>query len=34
VQFELAYVYNAFPEVRQESGVAHLISSSIVVVAW
>ena len=29
--FELAYVYNAFPEIRQEFGVAHLVSSSIVI---
>lgn len=32
VQFELAYVYNAFPEIRREFGVAHLISTSMVVV--
>ena len=29
--FELAYVYNAFSEIRQEFGVAHLVSSSIVI---
>lgn len=29
-QFELAYAYNAFPEVRKEFGRAHLISLSMV----
>jgi hypothetical protein len=28
-QAELAYVYNAFPEVRKEFGRAHLISLSL-----
>jgi hypothetical protein len=31
VQTELAYVYNAFPEVRREFGAAHLFSVSVVV---
>ncbi|HEU5188121.1 MAG TPA: hypothetical protein VFX14_00375, partial [Methylomirabilota bacterium] len=31
-QAELAYVYNAFPEVRKEFGRAHLISLSLAVV--
>jgi hypothetical protein len=31
VQGELAYVYNAFPEVRREFGRAHLVSASLVV---
>ena len=30
VAFELAYVYNAFPEIRREFGLAHLVSASIV----
>jgi hypothetical protein len=30
VQLELAYVYNAFPEVRREFGTAHLVSFSAV----
>jgi hypothetical protein len=34
VQFEFAYVYDAFLEVRREFGAAHLVSSSIIVVAW
>jgi hypothetical protein len=29
VQGELAYVYNAFPEVRKEFGRAHLITASV-----
>jgi hypothetical protein len=32
VMLELAYVYNAFPEIRREFGVAHLISTSVVFV--
>ena len=28
--FEVAYVYNAFPELRREFGGAHLLSASIV----
>jgi len=31
MMFELAYVYNAFPEIRREFGVAHLISTSVVI---
>ena len=31
-QAELAYVYNAFPEIRKEFGRAHLISLSLATV--
>jgi len=32
LQAELAYVYNAFPEIRKEFGRAHLISLSLAIV--
>jgi opacity protein-like surface antigen len=32
LQVELAYVYNAFPEVRKEFGRAHLVSFSLALV--
>ena len=31
VMFELAYVYDAFPEVNHEFGRAHLVSASVVI---
>jgi hypothetical protein len=34
VPVEIAYSYNAFPEVRREFGRAHLISLSVAVVYW